>query len=139
MRVGITCRIIETLEYEEIRDAVSHDLISFCNTQKAHPILIPNNLDFLSKYMGNLDLLVLSGGNDLSHLIEKNSKTYLYSQKRDEVEFKLIEIAIKKNIPILGICRGMQLINTYFGGEISSISSSTHVSKKHKSKPANIQ
>ena len=49
MRVGITCRIIETLEYEEIRDAVSHDLISFCNTQKAHPILIPNNLAFLSK------------------------------------------------------------------------------------------
>ena len=49
----------------------------------------------------------------------------------DEVEFKLIEIAIKNKIPILGICRGMQLINIYFGGEISSVSISKHVSKKH--------
>ena len=82
MRVGITCRIVETLEYEETRDAVSHDLISFCNEQKAHPIIIPNNLEFSSKYMENLDLLVLSGGNDLSHLLEKNSKKYLISKKK---------------------------------------------------------
>ena len=111
MRVGITCRIVETLEYEEIRDAVSHDLISFCNEQKFHPIIIPNNLEFLSKYMENLDLLVLSGGNDLSQLIEKNSKTYLHSQKRDEVEFRLIEIAIKNKIPIF--IKYIIIINNY--------------------------
>ncbi|MGM0546033.1 MAG: gamma-glutamyl-gamma-aminobutyrate hydrolase family protein [Bacteroidota bacterium] len=37
---------------------------------------------------------------------------------RDELEFNLIKKAIDKNIPILGICRGAQLLNIYFGGTL---------------------
>jgi putative glutamine amidotransferase len=37
---------------------------------------------------------------------------------RDELEMKLIDDAVRKRLPILGICRGEQLINVYFGGTL---------------------
>ncbi|WP_185900260.1 gamma-glutamyl-gamma-aminobutyrate hydrolase family protein [Campylobacter sp. MIT 97-5078] len=39
-------------------------------------------------------------------------------KKRDEFEFKLIEEAMKKELPIFGICRGMQILNVFFGGTL---------------------
>ena len=42
-RVGITARILENKEYVEIRDAVSHDLISFIADLNLQPVIIPNN------------------------------------------------------------------------------------------------
>ena len=38
--------------------------------------------------------------------------------QRDEMEYKLIRKAVERKIPILGICRGAQLINVYFGGSL---------------------
>lgn len=38
--------------------------------------------------------------------------------KRDELEFTLLEQAVEKGIPVLGICRGAQLLNIYFGGTL---------------------
>jgi putative glutamine amidotransferase len=40
------------------------------------------------------------------------------SRSRDELEFDLLTQAVNKNIPILGICRGAQLINVFFGGSL---------------------
>ena len=37
---------------------------------------------------------------------------------RDELEMKLIDQAVQRRLPILGICRGEQLINVYFGGSL---------------------
>lgn len=45
-------------------------------------------------------------------------KTDALDQKRDVLEFNFLEDAEKANLPILGICRGAQLINIYFGGSL---------------------
>ena len=51
-------------------------------------------------------MIILPGGNDL---LSKDK----ISKIRLKVEFKMIKYGIKKNIPILGVCRGMQVINFF--------------------------
>jgi len=54
--------------------------------------------------------LVLSGGGDIGK-----------DKKRDAIELQWISQALDNNIPILGICRGMQLVNSYFFGTIKNV------------------
>lgn len=58
----------------------------------------------LQKVFENIDVLVLSGGNDIGE----------YPQ-RDSLEFALLDFAIRHHKKVLGICRGMQVISQYFG------------------------
>ena len=59
---------------------------------------------------------MLTGGNDISSY--KSSETSL---QRDFFEKKLIDYGIKNDIPILGVCRGMQLIADYFGSSFKTV------------------
>lgn len=67
------------------------------------------------------DALILSGGNDIDPQLFHQSFHPL-TQKEDKMiekmDFALIEQFHKKNKPIIGICRGIQLINVYFGGTL---------------------
>lgn len=47
-----------------------------------------------------------------------STKSPASSYARDELEFALLEKAVQRGIPILGICRGAQLINVYLGGTL---------------------
>lgn len=68
----------------------------------------------------NWDLIILTGGGILQQQYYNFERTGIRQEYRDAAEEKLIQIGIEKNIPILGICRGMQMINTFFGVKISS-------------------
>ncbi len=46
------------------------------------------------------------------------SKGFTLDKARDHLEFQLLDQAAKKALPILGICRGSQLLNVYFGGTL---------------------
>ena len=70
------------------------------------------------------DALVLSGGEDV-HPKLYNKPEYLsivkerdINYKRDLFEFKLLEQSLKEKKPILGICRGIQVANVFFGGTL---------------------
>lgn len=67
------------------------------------------------------DGLLLSGGHDLSQGFPKDkkpSKTFSVSPRRDKQELQLLEWALADDKPVLGICRGMQLINVALGGSL---------------------
>ena len=72
----------------------------------------------------NFDGLVLSGGNDL-YSIKKNKENLI----RDRFESRLVELAMKKSIPILSVCRGFQFVNKFFGGSLTKVKN--HTKKNH--------
>lgn len=65
--------------------------------------------------------IIFIGGEDIhpSYYNEKIEEENLeINKKRDQWEFNLMYFAFKKGIPILGICRGCQLINVFLGGSL---------------------
>lgn len=87
------------------------------------PILIPiiNNKDELAYYLDLVDGLLFTGGEDISPLEygeDPISHVTLVSGERDRQEIDLFKMAYEKHMPILGICRGIQLINVALGGSL---------------------
>ena len=73
----------------------------------------------LNDLVANLDGLVLQGGIDISPATygEKPWQDKAeYDPIRDEYELELLRGFISADKPVLGICRGCQLLNVYFGG-----------------------
>ena len=70
-------------------------------------------------WVHHLDGLVLTGGADIepSRYGHENTASDTEPQ-RDEVEFALYETALADEIPVLGICRGFQLVNVHAGGTL---------------------
>jgi putative glutamine amidotransferase len=65
--------------------------------------------------------LVLSGGEDVDPARYGEAPSPALGsveRARDEVEFHAVECAMQRGMPIFGICRGMQLLNVYFGGSL---------------------
>lgn len=64
--------------------------------------------------------IVLTGGGDVDPDLYGGQKNDMaaVSKERDMCESMLLEIAIKNDIPVLGICRGMQFINVFFDGKL---------------------
>ena len=65
------------------------------------------------------DFLIVTGGGTLHprHYIEPHNAEL--QPRRDAVEERLIMYCVQNNIPIIGVCRGMQHLNALFGGKIS--------------------
>jgi len=87
------------------------------------PILIPmlKDPDILNALLARLDGLLLTGGTDvhpdrygeLIHPLTEEADLEL-----DEFEITLASWALKEDVPILGICRGMQVLNIVLGGSL---------------------
>ncbi|MDQ7837070.1 MAG: gamma-glutamyl-gamma-aminobutyrate hydrolase family protein [Thermodesulfobacteriota bacterium] len=133
VKVAVTLRVIENQNYSEKRDAISHDWIGFLEKRNICPVLIPNAisspLSFLSA-LGNIDGVLLTSGNDYG--IEGSPDS---AAERDSLEESLIRFAEEKYIPVVGVCRGLHVLNCYYGGSIvpflADKGKGTHVNKMH--------
>ena len=102
---------------------VASDYIRAVERNGGVPILIPNvkSIEDMSLVLDKIDGLLLSGGHDVNPRTykERNSgKAGNFDNIRDHQEIFMTEYALEKDIPILGICRGLQVLNITLGGTI---------------------
>lgn len=103
---------------------IADDYISAIESAGGVPVILPvvENAENLLPVLSVLDGLVVSGGNDVNPLLYDEvpiSSLGEVSIKRDNSEFNLLTKALKDfDMPIIGICRGCQLLNVVKGGTL---------------------
>ena len=84
------------------------------------PVHLPLDID-IAAVSERLDGLVLPGGTDIDPIrygAEPHPELLIPEQERDDLEFGLLSAALDADIPVLGICRGIQVINVHQGGTL---------------------
>ena len=90
------------------------------------PVMVPvaeGTLACLPQYMSGMKGLLLVEGEDIEpRHFKAREENFQYLEKthplKDRIEINLIRFALKRNLPILGICRGSQLVNVVCGGTL---------------------
>lgn len=87
---------------------------------------------------GDFDGILLAGGEDVDPELYGERKKYdniKTNRARDEFEIALLDRGLRDGLPVLGICRGTQTINTRFGGTLyQDLKSDTSLERDHKQK-----
>lgn len=85
------------------------------------PLLVPPMEGSVEETLAAVDGLIFSGGADLdpsTYEAEPHPEVTFVQPHRDEAELALLERAIAHELPVLAVCRGMQLLNVLRGGDL---------------------
>jgi len=122
--IGITCTTFQTDQSQRPPNlGQNRSYVDAVVQAGAAPLLIPNLVDkiLLRTLYNLLDGLLLSGGGDIdpTHYGQsRHEKCGTPSPERDEVELTLTRWAIDEGMPVLAICRGIQVLNVALGGSL---------------------
>ena len=121
MRIAISQRYDQVPGRDEWRDGLDVKWCELLEQLGFVPILLPSHLSDVAGYLDavGIDGLILSGGNDIGSV-----------PPRDRLEKEALLYAMNHNLPVLGVCRGMQFLCHKEGGKLHNCSG--HVATKHK-------
>ena len=119
LAVGVTQRV-EVSEHGERRDALDQAWAPLLLGAGFAPVVLPNRGEPAAALIERFGLAALlhTGGNDLGTAPE-----------RDALEGALLDEARARRLPVLGVCRGLQMINAHLGGELARVDG--HVAAPH--------
>lgn len=119
--IGLTCQN----EYSRnIKlNKINYTYIDAIKRAGGIPIILPvvKGSDSIDRYLNILQGIILTGGEDASPLLygeEPIREVDTICFERDNMEIELIKKAYDKDIPIFGICRGIQMVNIALGGTL---------------------
>ena len=122
-KILISPKIIQD-KYKSIGQFLDVDWINFFKKKNIN-LFFFTNLNNKTNQKIKFDAAIISGGNDLLE-IKKNKLNDI----RSRIDENLFKLAIKKNKPLLAVCKGFQEINKYYGGKL--IKTTHHVKQNHK-------
>ena len=112
-----------SIERDESKQYIIRSYMTSILDAGAIPVLLSVDMDdaHIALCLNQLDGLMLSGGNDVDPLLFGESPASGLDQVnpiRDQLEMKLIDVAYRRSMPILAICRGLQTLNVALGGTL---------------------
>ena len=104
-------------------DYIKHEYFQAIADTRGVPILLPNFAEpaAVDEYLRMIDGLLLTGGGDLDprHFGQRpHASLSALTASRDALEIRLVNLALKRHIPILAICRGHQVLNVALDGTL---------------------
>jgi putative glutamine amidotransferase len=102
------------------------------------PLLVPPSEDGVAETLDGLDGLIFSGGADLDPALygqQAHEATSGVSPERDHAELALLTAALERDMPVLAICRGSQVLNVARGGDLVQHLPEVVGDEKHKHTP----
>ena len=109
--------------YSEKKNSVNNTYVNSVLMNGGVPYIIPvtDDVEVLRQITAQLDGIIFTGGEDFAPAYfgqEEHDKLGEVNVTRDTYDLTLFKLAKDRNIPILGICRGLQLINVAMGGTL---------------------
>jgi putative glutamine amidotransferase len=101
-------------------------------------LLVPPSMEGIDETLDALDGLLFSGGSDLDQEIygqEAHAATDGVVPERDRAEIALLEAALERDMPVLAVCRGSQVLNVARGGDLVQHLPDVVGDEKHKHTP----
>lgn len=130
--VGISQRVIDLKNRNERRDTLDQSWTMFLEKCGFEIVIIPNCHSDPVSYLKRLGVsaLILSGGGDISNELNTHNgkkiklkiNSFEIAPERDRTEQKLLEGSLILGWPVIGVCRGMEIINLFHGGQLEKVS-----------------
>ena len=121
--IGITTDIQKAAfgAWEEESALVPTDYTRAVEVAGGRPLLIPPSSDGLEETLDVLDGVVFSGGSDVgpdTYGHDPHPETKGVIEERDQFELALLHAALERDMPVLAVCRGSQILNVALGGDL---------------------
>jgi len=121
--VGITTYVTQARwSYWDVEAAlIPSDYVNAVERAGARPLLVPPITGGVAETLDALDGILFTGGSDIDPELydaEAHPETFGIHRQRDDAELALLRGALERDLPVLGICRGIQVLNVGLGGDL---------------------
>jgi putative glutamine amidotransferase len=138
--VGITTYLISARfgAWEEDSALIPATYVRAIEAAGGRALLVPPSLEGIDETLDRLDGLLFSGGSDLDPELygqHVHPETNGIAPERDRAELALLIAALERDMPVLAVCRGSQVLNVALGGDLVQHLPDVVGDDKHKHTP----
>ena len=139
-RIGISSYVEDARwgHWSQLAAIVPYAYVRAVESAGGRAFLLPPSSDGVEETLDAIDGLVLSGGGDLDPTLygdEPHPATGGVSPERDAAEVALLQVALDRDMPVLAVCRGSQILNVVRGGDLVQHLPEVVGDERHKETP----